>query len=127
MDEHAREDVARRAGVEPEYVDRLVECGILTPASDGRFSAGDVRRARWVRAFEDSGVPLDGMAAAVRDGVLSLSYLDAAAFDRFAGIRWDPYVIRANAYRFNRARFRQEIAGVVESGLWAKRRRLAQS
>ena len=49
------------------------------------------------------------------------------AINRFAGIRWDPYAIRTNAYRFNRARFRQEIAGVVESGVWAKRRRFAQS
>jgi adenylate cyclase len=37
-----------------------------------------------VRGWEEAGVPLDGMAAAVRDGALSFSYLDASAFDRFA-------------------------------------------
>jgi adenylate cyclase len=84
--EHTREDVARKAGVEPGYVDRLVEFGFLTPRDDGRFSSGDMRRARWVRSFEDSGVPLDALAAAVRDGVLSFAYLDAAAFDRFTGL-----------------------------------------
>ena len=31
-------------------------------------------------------MPLKGMAAAVRDGALSFSYLDATAFDRFAGL-----------------------------------------
>jgi adenylate cyclase len=84
--EQSRREVARRAGVDPEYVDRLVELGILTPGSGDTFSPGDVRRARWVRSFEEAGVPLDGMAAAVRDGAISFSYLDATAFDRFAGL-----------------------------------------
>jgi adenylate cyclase len=84
--EHSRQDVARKAGVEPNYVDRLVELGILTPGKGDLFSTGDVRRARWVRSLEDSGVPLEGMAAAVREGALSFSYLDASAFDRFAGM-----------------------------------------
>jgi adenylate cyclase len=84
--EHSRQEVARRAGVDPEYVDRLVELGILRPGAADTFSPGDVRRARWVHSFEEAGVPLDGMAAAVRDGALSFSYLDASAFDRFAGL-----------------------------------------
>ena len=33
-----------------------------------------------------AGVPLEGMAAAVRDGSLSFSYLDASAFDQFAEV-----------------------------------------
>jgi class 3 adenylate cyclase len=84
--DQSRREVARRAGVDPEYVDRLVELGILRPGSRDAFSPGDVRRARWVRSFEEAGVPLEGMAAAVRDGALSFSYLDASAFDRFAGL-----------------------------------------
>jgi adenylate cyclase len=86
VDEHSRQEVARKAGVPPDYVDRLVELGILTPDAGDVFSTGDVRRARWVRGLEDSGVPLEGMATAVRDGTLSFSYLDASAFDRFAGM-----------------------------------------
>jgi adenylate cyclase len=84
--EHSRQEVARRAGVDPDYVDRLVELGILRPGKGDTFSSGDVRRARWVHSFEQAGVPLDGMAAAVRDGALSFSFLDASAFDRFAGL-----------------------------------------
>jgi adenylate cyclase len=83
---YSRQEVAQRAGVDPDYVDRLVELGILTPAAGDAFSPGDVLRARWVQSFEEAGVPLEGIAAAVRDGALSFSYLDAAAFDPFAGL-----------------------------------------
>jgi adenylate cyclase len=83
---YSRQEVAQRAGVGPDYVDRLVELGILTPAAGDAFSPGDVLRARWVQSFEGAGVPLEGIAAAVRDGALSFSYLDAAAFDPFAGL-----------------------------------------
>ncbi len=86
MGPHSRQEVARRAGVDPDYVDRLVELGLLTPGTGDAFSPSDVRRARWVRSLERAGVPLDGMAAAVRDGALSFSFLDVAAFDRFAGL-----------------------------------------
>ncbi|HEY2803559.1 MAG TPA: hypothetical protein VGJ67_06530, partial [Actinomycetota bacterium] len=86
MDEHSRQEVARKAGVEPEYIDRLAELGILKPDGDDTFSPGDVLRARWVKSFEQAGVPLEAVAAAVRDGALSFSYLDASAFDRFAGM-----------------------------------------
>jgi adenylate cyclase len=83
---YTRQEIAQRAGVDPDYVDRLVELGILTPAAGGAFSSGDVLRARWVQSFEGAGVPLERMAAAVRDGALSFSYLDATAYDRFAGL-----------------------------------------
>ena len=86
MSGYTRQEVAQRAGVDPDYVDRLVELGILTPAAGDGFAPGDVLRARWLQSFEGAGVPLEGMAAAVRDGTLSFSYLDATAFDRFAGL-----------------------------------------
>jgi adenylate cyclase len=83
---YSRQEVARRAGVDPGYVDRLVELGILTPDAAGAFSPGDALRARWVQSLERAGVPLEGMAAAVRDGALSFSFMDVPAFDRFAGL-----------------------------------------
>ena len=83
---HSRREVAQRAGVAPDYVARLVELGILTPDAADAFSPGDVLRARWVQSLEQAGVPLDGMAAAMRDGTLSFSFMDAAAYDRFAGV-----------------------------------------
>ena len=86
MSGYTRQEVAQRAGVDPDYIDRLVELGILTPAAAEAFSPGDVLRARWVQSLERAGVPLDGMAAAVRDGALSFSFMDVPAFDRFAGL-----------------------------------------
>jgi adenylate cyclase len=84
--EYSREEVARKAGVGMDYFDRLVDAGILTPGAGDAFSEGDVRRVRWVRNLEQAGVPLEGMAAAVRDGKLSFSFLDASAYDRFEGL-----------------------------------------
>ncbi|MGH2678472.1 MAG: adenylate/guanylate cyclase domain-containing protein [Actinomycetota bacterium] len=86
MGKLSRQEVARRAGVEPEQIDRLVELGILTPIAADAFSQGDVRRARWIDSLERAGLPLEGIAAAVRDGALSFTYLDAPAFDRFRGL-----------------------------------------
>ena len=86
MSGYSRQEVAQRAGVDPDYVDRLVELGILTPAVGDAFSPGDALRARWLQSLERAGVPLEGLAAAVRDGALSFSFLDVAAYDRFAGL-----------------------------------------
>jgi adenylate cyclase len=83
---YTRQEVAQRAGVDLDYVDRLVEVGILTPGAGDAFSPGDVLRARWVQSLERAGVPLEGLAAAIRDGALSLSFLDVGAYDRFAGL-----------------------------------------
>jgi len=82
----SRQQVAERAGVDPGHVDRLVELGILTPDAEDRFSPGDALRARWLRSLERAGVPLEGLAVAVRDGVLSFAFLDVGAYDRFAGL-----------------------------------------
>jgi adenylate cyclase len=75
-----------KAGVDAEYIDLLVDVGILTPGDGRVFSSGDVLRARWVQNFVLAGVPLDGIAAAISSGHLSLSFLDASAFDRFADL-----------------------------------------
>ena len=82
----SRQEVAQRAGVDPDYLDRLVELGILTPGAGDAFWPGDALRARWLHSLERAGVPLEGLAAAVRDGALSFSFLDVPAFDRFAGL-----------------------------------------
>jgi adenylate cyclase len=83
---YSRKEVAQRAGVDAGYVDSLVELGILTPGARDTYSPGDARRARLMQSLERAGVPLDGMASAVRDGALSLAFLDLAAYDRFAGL-----------------------------------------
>ena len=86
MSGYSRQEVAQRAGVDPDYLDRLVELEILAPDASGEFSPGDVLRARWLQSLERAGVPLEGVSAAIRDGALSFSFLDVPAYDRFAGL-----------------------------------------
>ena len=116
MGGYSRSEVGRRAGVDPEYVDRLAELGILRPDAGDAFSTGDVRRARWVRSFEEAGVPLEGMAAAVRDGALSFAYLDASAFDRFAGLSGTTFQQLSNetGIPFDLLKVLREAAGFAE-------------
>ncbi len=59
MSGYLRHDVAHRAGVDTDYVERLVELGILVPGEGGRFRPGDVPRTRLVQTLERAGVPLD--------------------------------------------------------------------
>jgi adenylate cyclase len=66
-------ELAARARVAPELVERLVELGILGPAP---YGLGDVRRARLAAACERAGLPLEGIGAAIADGRLSLAFLD---------------------------------------------------
>ena len=83
---YSGENAAQRVGVEPSYLVRLVDLGILAPAEPDRFSPGDVRRMLMARSLEDAGIPLDGVAAAIQNGALSLAFLDAASFERFAAL-----------------------------------------
>jgi adenylate cyclase len=66
-------ELAGRARVAPELVDRLVELEILGPAP---YGPGDVRRVRLVEACAQAGSPLEGIGAAIADGRLSLAFLD---------------------------------------------------
>jgi hypothetical protein len=51
MNDIPRLELARRAGVEPALVDRLVELGILVPGSGDVFSTSDARRARFMQTL----------------------------------------------------------------------------
>jgi adenylate cyclase len=81
-----REALAERAGVHVDYVDRLVELGILVPPeTSSLFSEGDVRRVRLVRGLEEGGLPLEGIGTAVRNGDLSFRFLDLSSWDWYGG------------------------------------------
>ena len=91
MTSHTRDDAAERAGVEPGYLDRLVDLAIIAPDSPGRFSPGDVRRVQLARSLEDAGISLEGVAAALRRGAVSFDFLDAASYERFAALAPETY------------------------------------
>ena len=86
MPRYSNEDVAERAGVEPSYVVRLVDLGILAPEGPDRFSPGDVRRVLMARSLEDAGIALEDVAAGIRHGAVSFGFFDAAGYERFAGL-----------------------------------------
>ena len=88
---YPRAEAAERAGVELELLDRLIELGIVTPRSDDRVSTGGVRRAIMAKSLEDAGIPLDAVAEALARGALSLSFLDATSFERFASFSTETF------------------------------------
>jgi adenylate cyclase len=86
MTSYSREDAAGRAGVEPGYLARLVDLGILAEGEGDQYTSSDVRRLMMVKSIEESGIALDGIAAAVERGALSFDFLAAEAYERFAAL-----------------------------------------
>jgi adenylate cyclase len=87
----SREEAAERAGVEASYLDRLIELGILAPADPARFSGGDVRRIGMAKSLEGAGIPLDRVGAALQQGAISIDFLDAVAYERFASLAGETF------------------------------------
>ena len=77
-----------RAGPEsrPQEVVRLTDLGILAGSADDGYTDADVRRIQVVQELERSGLPSDALASLVRDGRLSLDFLDDAGFRAFAAL-----------------------------------------
>jgi len=88
---YGREQAAERAGVEPSYVDRLVDLGVLAPDEPGRFSPGDVRRVLMAKSLDDAGIPLESVGDAIGRRDLSLDFLDAVAYERFAALATETF------------------------------------
>lgn len=80
-----RDEVASRAGVDPEFIDRLVEVGAITPEDDGSCNSGDIVRARIIKGLERSGIPVEDVGEAIRLGDFPLSAFDLETYaTRFA-------------------------------------------
>jgi len=84
--QYTRKDAAVRSGVEQEYVDRLIELGILTPDGEGLLSSGDTRRIQMVQSLESAGITLESQAAGIKSGMGSLSFMDSPVYERFAAL-----------------------------------------
>src|SRR6266498_1525899 len=78
-------ELADLVGVTAVEVERLVGLGILV-ARDGAgpFLETDVQKVRLATACQRAGLPLEGIAAAVRAGRLSFAFLEAAPYRRWA-------------------------------------------
>lgn len=86
MPSYSAEDAADRAGVEPGYVARLVDLGILERGEGDRYTPGDVRRVMMVKSLEESSIALDGIAAAIERGTLSFDFLATETYERLAAL-----------------------------------------
>jgi adenylate cyclase len=84
MTTYARDEAAHRCGCDRAYLDRLIELGILVPDADDRLSIGDLRRAQMSRTLEGAGISPEDLAAGIGQGVLTLNFMDAPVFARFA-------------------------------------------
>jgi adenylate cyclase len=77
--------LADLAGVTAAEVERLVELGVLVAHDGGEpFRETDVPKVRLAVACEQAGLPMEGIAAAIRAGRLSFTFLEAAPFRRWA-------------------------------------------
>jgi adenylate cyclase len=77
--------LAELAGATEAEVERMVALGILTPRDGpGPFLATDVQKVRLATACERAGLPMAGIAAAIRAGRLSFAFLEASPYRRWA-------------------------------------------
>jgi adenylate cyclase len=84
MDAYSADVAAHRAGVDAGEVARLTALGVVGGGGDEGYSDADVRRIQVIQLLERSGLPSDALASLVRDGGLSLDFLDDASFRAFA-------------------------------------------
>ena len=84
MDGYSRNDAADRSGVERGYIDRLIALEIINPGPADRLTKADVRKVLMANALEAAGIVLDDLAVSIRDGHLSLAFMNAPTYERFA-------------------------------------------
>jgi adenylate cyclase len=79
-------ELAARAGVGDEEIQRLVTHGVLVPRQSraAPFRAVDLLKIRLARACEEGGLPMEGMARAIRAGYLSFAFVENWPFERWA-------------------------------------------
>lgn len=78
----SRARLAARAGVAEDEIDRLAEAGVLVPREDDLpFRTVDVLKIRVARACEEGGLPMEAMAAAIKEGHLSFAFLESWPFE----------------------------------------------
>jgi adenylate cyclase len=85
--EFTRLELAVRAGVTEAEIERLIEHGVVVPREgDPPFRTADILKVRVARACEDGGLPMAGMAEAIRKGLLSFAFVDTWPFEREEGV-----------------------------------------
>jgi adenylate cyclase len=86
MGDYSRSEAAARAGVSVDWLDELVEHGILAPGEGDQLTAGDVRKAGLVHNLVEGGLPLDALVSELQTGRISLDFMDNPVFDMFSAL-----------------------------------------
>jgi adenylate cyclase len=77
--------LADLAGVTEAEVERLVDLGLLVARDGpGPFLETDAQKVRLAAACEQAGLPMEGIASAIRAGRLSFTFLEASPYHRWA-------------------------------------------
>jgi class 3 adenylate cyclase len=84
MDRLDARAIADRAGVDAAFVGHLAQLGLLRADPGGRFAESDVRRVQLLQILDRSGLSLEGLAAVVGQGGISLEHIDAATYQAFS-------------------------------------------
>jgi hypothetical protein len=81
-----RDEAAARAGIEPSYLNRLIELGIVTSDANGCLTLGAVRRAQLAHTLATAGLPLEALASVLKSGQVSMDFMDSPVYERFAAL-----------------------------------------
>jgi adenylate cyclase len=79
-------ELAARAGVGEQEIQRLVSHGVLVPREGqvAPFRAVDLLKIRLARACEEGGLPMEGIAKAIGAGHLSFAFVESWPFEPWA-------------------------------------------
>lgn len=86
MADYSRQEAAERTGISVEALDRLIELGLIVPASGDRFTEGGIRKIGLVLSLQSSGIPDETLAAEIKSRRMSLDFLDNPGFDNFSAL-----------------------------------------
>jgi len=84
--DYSRTEAAERAGVTEDDLTRWVELGMLRRAANDRFTSGEIRKAGLIHSLAEAGLPLEGLAAIIANGSLTLDFMDSPAYERFSSL-----------------------------------------
>jgi class 3 adenylate cyclase len=74
------EDVAGRAGVDVDYVRRLIDLGVVGPEGDG-YREQDAHVTALLHMWEEAGLTAESILAAAESGQLSLDFLESPGWE----------------------------------------------
>ncbi|MDP9270953.1 MAG: hypothetical protein M3P14_08295 [Chloroflexota bacterium] len=84
MTDYSIAEAARRAGADEAFIEGLITLGVIRARTNQRLTAADVRRVQLNRTLENAGIPLEGVAAMMQRGELSMDFLETPTYERFS-------------------------------------------